>query len=158
MKAEEHIDQKQLLKLIKLLNDQFKTKIKTKGSITDLAEAFAEGVETLSSKGTTLPEEVVDFFNDLFSDEAQGYKQVDVDDTEPVDEDPIEEEPLPEEEPPAEEGEGVEELPELEPEEELPGEEDEEPLPEEEEEESLDELEELDEEEDRTRTNGEKTD
>jgi hypothetical protein len=147
MKAEEQIDQKQLLKMIKVLNDQYKTKIKTKGSITDLAEAFADGVETLSGKGTTLPEEVVDFFNDLFSDEAQGYKQVDVDDTEPVEEpvaeDPIEEEPLPEEEPPAEED--VEELPELEPEEELPAEE-EEPLPEEEEE-PLDELEELDEEE-----------
>ena len=125
MKAEEQIDQKQLLKMIKVLNDQYKTKIKTKGSITDLAEAFADGVETLSGKGTTLPEEVVDFFNDLFSDEAQGYKQVDVDDTEPVEEpvaeDPIEEEPLPEEEPPAEED--VEELPELEPEEELPTEE-----------------------------------
>jgi len=50
MKAEEQIDQKQLLKMIKVLNDQYKTKIKTKGSITDLAEAFADGVETLSGK------------------------------------------------------------------------------------------------------------
>jgi len=139
MKPEEQIDQKQLLKMIKLLNDQFKTKIKTKGSITDLAEAFATGVEALSDK--PLPDEAIDFYNDLFNDESTGYKDVDVAKTEaPPEEDaPLEEaepEPLPEEE-------GLEELDELEPEAELPGdEEEEEPLPEEE-----DELEELEEEE-----------
>jgi hypothetical protein len=138
MKPEEQIDQKQLLKMIKVLNDQFKTKIKTKGSITDLAEAFATGVEALSDK--PLPDEAIDFYNDLFNDESTGYKDVDVAKTEaPPEEDaPLEEaepEPLPEEE-------GLEELDELEPEAELPGEEEEEPLPEEE-----DELEELEEEE-----------
>ena len=138
MKPEEQIDQKQLLKMIKVLNDQFKTKIKTKGSITDLAEAFATGVEALSDK--PLPDEAIDFYNDLFNDESTGYKDVDVAKTEtaPEEEAPLEEaepEPLPEEE-------GLEELDELEPEAELPGEEEEEPLPEEE-----DELEELDEEE-----------
>jgi len=139
MKPEEQIDQKQLLKMIKLLNDQFKTKIKTKGSITDLAEAFATGVEAMSDK--PLPDEVIDFYNDLFNDESTGYKDVDVAKTEsaPEEEAPLEEaepEPLPEEE-------GLEELDELEPEQELPAEEEEEePLPEEE-----DELEELEEEE-----------
>ena len=135
MKPEEQIDQKQLLKMIKVLNDQFKTKIKTKGSITDLAEAFAKGVEDLNEANTALPDEVIDLFNDLFNDESMGYKDVDV--AKPAEEVPLEEEePLPNEE------EGVEELDELEPEAELPGEEEEEPLPEEE-----DELEELEEEE-----------
>ena len=139
MKPEEQIDQKQLLKMIKVLNDQFKTKIKTKGSITDLAEAFATGVEALNGRNEPMPEEAIDFYNDLFNDESTGYKDVDVAKTEsaPEEEAPLEEaepEPLPEEE-------GLEELDELEPEAELPGEEEEEPLPEEE-----DELEELDEE------------
>ena len=143
MKPEEQIDQKQLLKLIKVLNDQFKAKIKTKGSITDLAEAFATGVETLSDKA--LPDEVIDFFNDLFNDESTGYKDVDVAKLEPVEDLPIEDvEP----EPPPEE-EGLEELDELEPEQELPGEEEEEaPPPEDDDElEELDELEEEEEEE-----------
>ena len=96
MKPEEQIDQKQLLKMIKVLNDQFKTKIKTKGSITDLAEAFATGVEALNGRNEPMPEEAIDFYNDLFNDESTGYKDVDVAKTESA---PEEEAPLEEAEP-----------------------------------------------------------
>lgn len=137
MRPEEEIDQKQLLKLIKVLNDQFKTKIKTKGSIIDLAEAFATGVEALTNRNESIPEEVVDFYNNLFADEAVGYKGVEVGkgeepppaEEEPPPEEELDTEPLVEKEPPPEE-EGVEELPELAPEEELPPEEEEPPPPE----------------------------
>jgi hypothetical protein len=145
MKPESQINQKQLLAEIKQLNETFNLKIKTKGSITQLAEAFAGGVEVLNEQGEGLPESTVDFFNDLFADESAGYKDVEVKaggKAEEETEDPVEEtEPLDEETPTEEEE--VEELDELDPEEELPGEDEEETLDEEEE------LEELEEEDDK---------
>jgi hypothetical protein len=140
MKPEEQIDQKELVKMIRVLNATFNTKIKSKGSITDLAEAFATGVEALNNRNEALPESVIDFYNDLFNDESMGYKDVDIAKTLPAE--PPEEESLPFEETKPElkpDDEGVEELPELDPEQELPGEEDnEEPMPKEEELEELD--------------------
>lgn len=142
MKSESLIDQKELIRLITAMNEKYKTKIKIKGSITDLAEAFAVGVEELSNRNETLPDTIIDFFNDLFSDEAVGYKDVEVAQQRvaELEEELAETEAFLESKPaPGEED--LEEFDELEPEQELPGEDDSDEEPNEDFEELEDELE-----------------